>query len=219
MSSPPKVRRWSAEELDALYAGVQEYGTKWAKIKKDPKYANILKHRRTLALKDRIRNDTTRCAIDRTVSPTLQSSLDKLPILSRCYRRSSPPPQQLLPQRRRRKRNYSDSDSDSDSDDDDDDELTFTSDDEAEVPLPKRMQTRSSARAAAATPATPQQIKEEEKETAQQQPPPSIILEEEKETAQQQPDADAVGISIDCLPGCFFYSDGAIHDLIFENTN
>nr|GEZ20507.1 telomere repeat-binding factor 1-like [Tanacetum cinerariifolium] len=48
---------WTSEEEQALYAGVEKYGTgKWKKILKDPRYSAILVDRSNVDLKDKWRN-------------------------------------------------------------------------------------------------------------------------------------------------------------------
>ncbi|GKE03746.1 telomere repeat-binding factor 1-like protein [Tanacetum coccineum] len=48
---------WTSEEEQALYAGVEKYGTgKWKKNLKDPRYSDILVDRSNVDLKDKWRN-------------------------------------------------------------------------------------------------------------------------------------------------------------------
>ncbi|KAI3914797.1 hypothetical protein MKW98_002033 [Papaver atlanticum] len=50
-------QKWTAEEVEALIAGINKHGTgKWKNIQKDPEYAHILAARSNIDLKDKWRN-------------------------------------------------------------------------------------------------------------------------------------------------------------------
>ncbi|KAJ0007052.1 hypothetical protein Pint_28985 [Pistacia integerrima] len=63
-------QKWTAEEEEALLAGVAKHGPgKWKNILKDPEFAPFLTHRSNIDLKDKWRN--------LSVSTTQQGSKDK----------------------------------------------------------------------------------------------------------------------------------------------
>lgn len=50
-------RLWSSQELKALVEGMYVYGNRWASIKKDGKFRDVLKDRSVVDLKDKARNE------------------------------------------------------------------------------------------------------------------------------------------------------------------
>ena len=50
------LRRWTREEEDALRTGVDKHGKRWAGIKNDPTFSQILKNRSQIDVKDKWRN-------------------------------------------------------------------------------------------------------------------------------------------------------------------
>ena len=59
VSKKKEKHQWTVEETDALLNGHAKYRdtkTPWARIKKDNKYATVLKNRTNVDLKDKWRN-------------------------------------------------------------------------------------------------------------------------------------------------------------------